>query len=46
MKALYGEMAEIVTTGQRAVPARLIELGHEFATPRSSPRCARPSCPS
>jgi uncharacterized protein len=30
VKALYGEMAEIVTTGQRAVPARLSELGYRF----------------
>ena len=30
VKALYGEMADIVTTGQRAVPARLTELGYEF----------------
>jgi hypothetical protein len=30
LKLLYGEMAEMVTTGQRAVPARLQELGYEF----------------
>jgi hypothetical protein len=30
IKLLYGEMAEIVTTGQRAIPARLGELGYEF----------------
>jgi uncharacterized protein len=30
VKALYGEMADIVTTGQRAIPARLAELGYEF----------------
>lgn len=33
MKLLYGEMAEIVTTGQRAVPARALELGYEFSHP-------------
>jgi uncharacterized protein len=33
VKALYGEMAAIVTTGQRAVPARLTELGYEFRRP-------------
>jgi uncharacterized protein len=33
VKALYGQMAEIVTTGQRAVPARLSELGYEFRQP-------------
>jgi uncharacterized protein (TIGR01777 family) len=30
VKTLYGEMASIVTTGQRAVPTRLEELGYEF----------------
>jgi NAD dependent epimerase/dehydratase family enzyme len=30
VKALYGEMAEIVITGQRAVPGRLVELGYRF----------------
>lgn len=33
VKALYGEMAEIVITGQRAVPARLTELGYSFKQP-------------
>jgi uncharacterized protein (TIGR01777 family) len=33
VRALYGEMADIVTTGQRAVPARLIELGYRFRQP-------------
>jgi uncharacterized protein (TIGR01777 family) len=33
IKALYGEMALIVTTGVRAVPARLQELGYEFRRP-------------
>jgi uncharacterized protein (TIGR01777 family) len=33
VKALYGEMAEIVTTGQRAVPRRLQELGYRFRQP-------------
>jgi uncharacterized protein len=28
---LYGDMAQIVTTGQRAVPARALELGFAFA---------------
>jgi uncharacterized protein len=33
VRALYGAMAEIVTTGQRAVPARLTELGYAFRRP-------------
>ena len=30
VRALYGEMAEIVTTGQRALPRRPLELGYRF----------------
>jgi uncharacterized protein (TIGR01777 family) len=30
VKLLYGEMAEIVVSGQRALPARLSELGYQF----------------
>jgi uncharacterized protein (TIGR01777 family) len=37
VKALYGEMAQIVTTGVNAVPARLRELGYEFREPRLEP---------
>jgi uncharacterized protein len=37
VKALYGEMAEIVTTGHRAVPARLEELGYTFRQPELEP---------
>ena len=37
IKALYGEMASIVTTGVRAVPARLQELGYEFRQPDLEP---------
>ena len=33
IKLLYGEMSEMVTTGQRVVPARLRELGYEFRHP-------------
>ena len=33
VKLLYGEMSTIVTTGQRAVPARLEELGYDFRRP-------------
>jgi uncharacterized protein len=34
---LYGEMAEIVTTGQRAIPARLQDLGYSFRHPEVEP---------
>jgi len=34
VKLLYGEMAEIVTKGQRVVPRRLEELGYEFRRPQ------------
>lgn len=34
IRALYGEMAQIVTTGVRMVPRRAQELGYEFAHPR------------
>jgi uncharacterized protein (TIGR01777 family) len=33
VKTLYGDMATIVTTGVRAVPARLLELGYDFRQP-------------
>ena len=33
VKLLYGEMASIVTTGVRAVPRRLLDLGYEFRRP-------------
>jgi uncharacterized protein (TIGR01777 family) len=31
LHALYGDMAEIVTEGQRAVPRRALEHGYRFA---------------
>jgi uncharacterized protein (TIGR01777 family) len=34
IRALYGEMAQIVTTGVRMVPRRAIELGYVFAHPQ------------
>ena len=37
LRLLYGEMAEVVTTGQRVVPARLAQLGFEFAHPLIEP---------
>jgi uncharacterized protein (TIGR01777 family) len=33
LKLLYGEMAEMVTTGQRAIPAKLGQLGYTFRHP-------------
>ena len=33
LKILYGEMAVVVTSGRRAVPRRLRELGYEFRRP-------------
>jgi uncharacterized protein len=41
VKALYGDMAQIVTTGVRAVPARLLELGYEFRQPQLEPALQR-----
>jgi uncharacterized protein (TIGR01777 family) len=34
VRALYGDMAEIVTQGARAVPRRTLELGYEFRHPQ------------
>ena len=34
VRLLFGEMAEIVTTGQRAVPTRPLALGYAFAHPQ------------
>jgi uncharacterized protein (TIGR01777 family) len=33
IRLLYGDMAEIVTEGQRAVPARALQLGYTYAHP-------------
>jgi NAD dependent epimerase/dehydratase family enzyme len=33
VRALYGDMAEIVTTGQRAIPTRALALGYRFRHP-------------
>jgi uncharacterized protein (TIGR01777 family) len=33
LRVLYGEMAVVVTTGRRAIPRRLQELGYEFRRP-------------
>jgi uncharacterized protein (TIGR01777 family) len=37
LKALYGEMGDIVITGQRAEPARLEQLGYGFRHPDLEP---------
>lgn len=37
LKLLYGEMSEIVTTGQRAVPKKLEESGFGFSQPEIEP---------
>jgi uncharacterized protein len=37
LRALYGDMAEIITTGARAVPAKALVLGYEFEHPRLRP---------
>jgi hypothetical protein len=37
VKLLYGEMSEMVTTGQRVVPARLQSLGYRFQHPDVEP---------
>ena len=37
VKLLYGEMAQVVTTGVRMVPGRLQELGYEFRRPALEP---------
>ena len=33
LRAMYGEMAQIVTTGARIVPAKALVLGYEFVHP-------------
>jgi len=33
LKALYGDMSEIITTGHRAIPRRLLDLGYRFRQP-------------
>jgi len=34
LRLMYGEMAEIVTTGARVMPAKALVLGYEFAYPK------------
>jgi uncharacterized protein (TIGR01777 family) len=37
LQAMYGEMAEIVTTGARVLPAKALVLGYEFRYPKLDP---------
>jgi uncharacterized protein (TIGR01777 family) len=37
LRALYGDMAEIITTGARVMPAKALVLGYEFAYPQLEP---------
>jgi uncharacterized protein (TIGR01777 family) len=37
LRLLYGEMAEIVTTGARVLPTRALVLGYEFRYPQLEP---------
>jgi NAD dependent epimerase/dehydratase family enzyme len=37
LRALYGDMAEIVTTGARVMPAKPLVLGYRFAYPKLEP---------
>lgn len=37
LRIAYGEMAQVVTTGQRVVPSRLLEAGYRFRQPDLEP---------
>ena len=37
LRALYGEMAEIVTSGARVLPAKALVLGYRFSQPDLEP---------
>ncbi len=37
LRVLYGQMAEIVTSGQRVLPRRLVQLGFRFGYPELEP---------
>jgi uncharacterized protein len=37
LRLMYGEMALVIATGQRAVPGRLLAVGHEFTHPEFEP---------
>ena len=46
LRLLYGEMAEIVTTGARAMPAKPLVLGYEFRHPRLAEALSSALAPS
>jgi uncharacterized protein len=37
LRMLYGEMAQMITTGARAVPAKALVLGYQFRHPDLEP---------
>jgi uncharacterized protein len=46
LHALYGEMAEIVTTGARVLPAKPLVLGYQFAHPQLEQALRRALAPA
>jgi hypothetical protein len=46
LRALYGEMAEIVTSGARVMPAKPLVLGYEFAHPQLEEALRRALAPA
>jgi NAD dependent epimerase/dehydratase family enzyme len=40
LRAALGEMADMILTGQRVVPAKLLALGYQFRYPALAPALA------
>jgi NAD dependent epimerase/dehydratase family enzyme len=40
LRAMYGEMSQVITTGVRALPAKALVLGFDFRHPRPADRGA------